>query len=218
MEKYAEDNKMPNLQDLSNELCEDEEIEYVKLPTKQVASLEKIDIGENTSILTKLKEYPYEFEINSLLQLSSIDGIKIANNYTEQINDLNAEIEKLKKELDKANSTTATETEILEGYTAYKNGKIITGTLNKNEVSAKKVGTITKANESYTFQRAGYIIGTAQSILNQQTAMIFFNGDCIFQVDKTEQSPINVRIYVPEGGEIKTRIYGVYNLELYEFE
>ncbi len=77
---YAISQRMPTLQELANDFCEDNEIQYVTLESKKVASLEKIDIGEATSIFTKLKEYPYEFEINSSLQLASIDGVKIANN------------------------------------------------------------------------------------------------------------------------------------------
>ena len=78
METYSEEQRMPTLQEFSDELCEDDEIEYVELQSKKVASLEKIEVGERTSIFTKLKEYPYEFEINSSLQLASIDGIKIS--------------------------------------------------------------------------------------------------------------------------------------------
>lgn len=74
MEKYAKENRMPTLQEVSDELCEDEEIEYVRLPKKQIASLNKINVGRHTSILTKLKEYPYEFEINASFQIASVDG------------------------------------------------------------------------------------------------------------------------------------------------
>ncbi len=80
MNSYATSQRMPTLQELANDFCEDSEIQYVTLESKKVASLEKIDVGEATSIFTKLKEYPYEFEINSSLQLASIDGVKIANN------------------------------------------------------------------------------------------------------------------------------------------
>ncbi len=81
MNKYAEKQVMPTLQELADELCEDEEIQYVTIESK-VASLDKIEVGNANSIFTKLNEYPYEFEINSSLQLASINGIKIANNKT----------------------------------------------------------------------------------------------------------------------------------------
>lgn len=80
MKKYSENQIMPTLQNLADELCEDNEIEYVHLKEQQQASLEKIIVGETDSILTKLKEYPYEFEIDSSLRLASINGVKIASN------------------------------------------------------------------------------------------------------------------------------------------
>lgn len=84
MSSWAELQRMPTLQELADDLCEDNEIEYVKLESQKLASLDKIEVGENDSFFTKLKDYPYEFEINSSLQLASIDGIKIAttNNNT----------------------------------------------------------------------------------------------------------------------------------------
>ena len=80
MDSYAKEQRMPTLQELANDLCEDNEIEYVELESKKLGSLEKIEVGENDSIFTKLKEYPYEFEINASLQLASINGIKVATN------------------------------------------------------------------------------------------------------------------------------------------
>lgn len=76
MDSYAENQRMPTLKEVSLVLKEDKEIEYVT-ETKQIASI-KYEVGEEpTSIFTKLKDYPYEFEINSSLQLASIDGVKI---------------------------------------------------------------------------------------------------------------------------------------------
>ena len=80
MNKYAEKQEIPTLQEIADEFYEDSEIQYVALESK-VDSNEKVIVGNNTSIYTKLNKYPYEFEINSSLQLASIDGIKIANNY-----------------------------------------------------------------------------------------------------------------------------------------
>ena len=76
MQSYAKEQRMPTLQELANDFCEDEEIEYVELTSKRTASLTKIELGENKSFFTKLKDYPYEFEINASLQLASVDGIK----------------------------------------------------------------------------------------------------------------------------------------------
>lgn len=75
---YAENTKLPSLQYVADKLCEDNDVEYVLLESKNIASIEKINVGEGKSIFTKLKEYPYEFEINSNLQLASVDGVKIA--------------------------------------------------------------------------------------------------------------------------------------------
>lgn len=77
---YAETQELPNLQYLADKLCEDNDIEYVLTASKEHASLDKIDVTNISSIFTKLKEYPYEFEINSSLQLASIDGVKVADN------------------------------------------------------------------------------------------------------------------------------------------
>lgn len=85
IEKYAEEQRMPTLQEFADGLCEDNEIQYVQLQSKKVGSLNKIEVGQANSIFTKLKEYPYEFEVNSSLQLSSIDGIQVATSNTVTI-------------------------------------------------------------------------------------------------------------------------------------
>lgn len=80
IKSYTETQKLPNLQYLADRLCEDDEMEYVIKKEKQVASLDKIDVRDVTSIFTKIKKYPYEFEIDSELRLASIDGVKVATN------------------------------------------------------------------------------------------------------------------------------------------
>ena len=77
IQSYAENLKLPSLQYLADKLCEDNDIEYVAANSKRYASLDKIDTTNISSIYTKLKEYPYEFEINSSFQLASIDGAEI---------------------------------------------------------------------------------------------------------------------------------------------
>ncbi len=77
---YVENEELPSLQYLADKLCEDNDIEYVTAKSKAQASLEKIDTTNISSIYTKLKEYPYEFEINGSLQLASIDGISTESN------------------------------------------------------------------------------------------------------------------------------------------
>ena len=79
IDSYAENKQLPNLQYLADKLCEDDDMDYVLKTSKKSASLEKINVGGVSSIYTKLKKYPYEFEINSSLQLASIDGIKLSS-------------------------------------------------------------------------------------------------------------------------------------------
>ena len=88
MKTYTEKQRLPNLQEIADGLCEDEEMEYVYAESKIVASLNKIDVGNNNSIFTKIKKYPYEFEIDSELKLASIDGVKVSSNTNmEEIDD-----------------------------------------------------------------------------------------------------------------------------------
>ena len=84
IESYTESQKLPNLQYLADKLCEDREIEYVEKETKKQASLDKVDVTGINSIFTKIKKYPYEFEIDNELKLASIDGIKIAEDNNTQ--------------------------------------------------------------------------------------------------------------------------------------
>lgn len=80
---YAEGQTVPTLQVLADELCEDDEMQYVELISKKTASLNKINVGNAGSIFTKIKAYPYEFEIDSSLRLASIDGVKVDDNSTD---------------------------------------------------------------------------------------------------------------------------------------
>ena len=86
IENYTENKTLPSLQFLADKLCEDSDMEYVLAQSKAHASLDKIDTTNLSSIYTKLKEYPYEFEINDSLQLASIDGVKVADNNNEAEN------------------------------------------------------------------------------------------------------------------------------------
>ena len=79
IDSYSKTQKMPTLQVLADAFCEDEEIEYVKRKEKEIASLEPVKIlSDDDTILTKLKEYPYQFEIDGKLRLASIDGVKVS--------------------------------------------------------------------------------------------------------------------------------------------
>lgn len=74
IETYSKTQAMPTLQYLADRFYEDDEIEYVYNQSQKTASIEKEKIkvtGEY--IYTKLVEYPYEFKINSSLQLAKVD-------------------------------------------------------------------------------------------------------------------------------------------------
>ena len=47
-------------------------MQYVALETKKTAKLDEITVGDSKYIYTKLKEYPYEFQIDGKLRLASI--------------------------------------------------------------------------------------------------------------------------------------------------
>lgn len=152
MKKYADEQRDPSLQDLANDFCEDDEIEYVKLTSQKLASIEKIEIGENKSFFTKLKKYPYEFEIGNTLKIVKLDGEtiedKIDNGDTtvsnEEVRKLKAKLEEVQKELDESKKELG----------EYK--KTITETLTNNGVEtvvedpkekvAENIGKIAHAN------------------------------------------------------------------------
>ena len=94
MNKYAEKQEMPTLKELSEVLKEDKEIAYVTENSKVAIAEYNVPSENPSSIYTKLNKYPYEFEINSSLQLASVDGIQVAEiqpdsnstySYSEQI-------------------------------------------------------------------------------------------------------------------------------------
>lgn len=92
---YSKQERMPTLQELADKLYEDNEIEYVEIESqKKPSSKNKIEVGNNQSIFTKLQRYTYEFEIGRNLQILKIDGIEIS-----------------KLEMDKKNTVTLTNEE-----------------------------------------------------------------------------------------------------------
>lgn len=91
MNNYAEKQKLLTLQELANFLEGDEEIAYVHTSKGMYGSIANVNIGSATSIYTKLKQYPYEFEINDSLQLASIDGNKVSNDSSGNSNGSNSE-------------------------------------------------------------------------------------------------------------------------------
>ncbi len=84
MNSYAEKQEMPTLKELSLILKEDSEISYVTEESKVASAEYNVPSDNPSTIYTKLKDYNYEFGINSSLQLASIDGVKVANNDTTE--------------------------------------------------------------------------------------------------------------------------------------
>ncbi len=123
MNVYSTEKRMPTLQELANELDEDNEIEYVKVKSGKLASLSKIEIGNATSIFTKLNDYPYEFEINNNLQLASIDGKEIASkdNNSTLISDFDIQITDITGS--SATITLSNPSSNILNYVVYLNGK-----------------------------------------------------------------------------------------------
>lgn len=76
---YKENQQLPTLQYLADSLCEDTDIEYLVVKNSSVASLEKVTVVDNSSVYTKLKNYPYEFEIDNSLKIASIDNSPITS-------------------------------------------------------------------------------------------------------------------------------------------
>ena len=116
MHNYGEKQTMPTLQEMADIFCTDDDFSYVKTETQKTASLDKIVVGDATSIFTKLKAYPYEFEIDNSLKLASINGVKVADTNTvtrDEYNSLVSRLNALEKEY-----TTSNPADIFETYDA----------------------------------------------------------------------------------------------------
>lgn len=84
MQSYVEKGQSSTLAYLAAYLQNDKDtngdIEYVEMQSKKQASLDESPYISWDKIYTKLSQYPFEFEINSSLQLASVDGIKVETN------------------------------------------------------------------------------------------------------------------------------------------
>ena len=97
MNSYAEKQEMPTLKELSLILKEDSEISYVTEESKVASAEYNVPSDNPSTIYTKLKDYNYEFGINSSLQLASIDGVKVAaNNGSQSSRGVNYSLEETK--------------------------------------------------------------------------------------------------------------------------
>lgn len=81
MQSYTEKGELPTLAYLAAYLQNDKEttgdIAYVKMQSQKQSNLDETPYASWDKIYTRLSTYPYEFEINSSLQLASIDGVKV---------------------------------------------------------------------------------------------------------------------------------------------
>ena len=136
IKNFSKYSKLPTLQYLADSLCEDDEIEYVLKESKKFASINKISVNDTDSFFTKLKDYPYEFEINSFLELASIDGVSIPNTISKEIEKLQNELNSIKEE----NKQLKQEIENLKNK---KSGvrKILLGTYNTTVVNTIDVSS-----------------------------------------------------------------------------
>ncbi len=179
---YAEKQQMPTLQDLADNFCEDNEIQYVDLASQKVGSLNKIEVGNNNSIFTKLKEYPYEFEINSKLQLASINGVKIADNSnnSEEIEALKTAISNMQGQIDDlktTNNSLQTRIQTLE---------------NSSEISVTTIDITTPSTASQWIKIASYpsgytkdntiITGYIQNQLGDNVVFPYYRGTNTAQI------------------------------------
>lgn len=115
IKSYSEEQQMPNLQYLANRLCEDNDMEYVELTSqkKNTASINEtflplITVPEKGSIFTKLKEYPYEFEIDDNLRLASVNGIQVAEK-NSSYDELKTEVQTMKEKINTLESLINTQ-------------------------------------------------------------------------------------------------------------
>lgn len=155
IQSYAENAKAISLQQLADNLCKDKDMEYVLNTSQKQASLETeflplIKVEDGKSIYTKLKEYPYEFEINSFLKIVSVDGFELSssgnevnkNEYDKLQENYNQLLEKL-KELEKSNNELLESSKELEkNYT-----QSISSALNEIDIETEENETLLSLTE-----------------------------------------------------------------------
>lgn len=148
--KYAEKQEMPTLKELSIVLGNDDEIAYVT-EVSQIAGT-KYDVGDSpTSIFTKLKNYKYEFEINSSLQLASINGIKVAKEETVTIP--KEEYEGLKNTINQIRAG-----QITIGTIGKSSGKSVNVTFSEPMQNNNYSVVVTHINPVYAYAQTQYVI------------------------------------------------------------
>lgn len=141
IKSYTETAKLPTLQYLADRLCEDEEMEYVIKKESEISSITKIDTSNVNSIFTKMKKYPYEFEVDSTLKLASIDGIKLAEN-SENYEELKNRIELLENEIQEKNKIIENRLAKLENNSTQRKTKLAQDNFSTLEIELSKTQEI----------------------------------------------------------------------------
>ena len=168
---YVEKQRMPTLKELADNFCEDNDFDKV-IEKTEVGSLTKISNENPTAIIAKLKAYPYEFEINSSLQLASIDGVKVATNTEDDTITLT-----------KAQYKNITDRlEALENKTTMKNiSKNISESISfkdSNTVSETELLSITITENGYADIYAKYDLPNNESV-EYKGIYLYKNNECI---------------------------------------
>lgn len=79
MDTQEKEQRMPTLKELSLAFKEDEEIEYVTESSEVAAVKYEVNSDNPSKIYTKLKQYPYEFEINKKIELANVKTAQDTN-------------------------------------------------------------------------------------------------------------------------------------------
>ena len=210
MNTYVQKKQAATLQDLANDLCEDEEIQYVTLASK-TASIEKITVGDATSIYTKLKKYDYEFEIDNTLKISSIDGIKNTE-LEEKVTISKEEYEKLKNEYKETVGLFYTSKK-METWTD--NGFFSKIENDENVCSYENYGITIKQKgrylvEMFSYNTQGGGIPAFQLYKNDELVKEYENNSTQWNAVKSE-----VKLNLEVGDVLKAKCYGGGSYETY---
>lgn len=183
MKSYAKEQRMPTLQEIANDLCEDDEIQYVVTKSK-VGVLEKIEVGTADSIYTKLNEYPYEFEINSSLQLASVDGENIIKPTTITNDELLIEGEPIIVNTTNA-WTTLNKDFTIKPISEYKYILFTFGCINELTGNMTSKKTLLLPVDESIYGTNGYIILDADDGMFYSTAIIYIMDDHTIRIFQT---------------------------------
>lgn len=183
IQSYSETQSLPTLQYLANRLCEDEEMQYVELETQKTAKLNEITVGEANYIYTKLKEYPYEFQIDSKLRLASIDGIKVADSNSKNFEELENEVKNMKENYETIKNdfqnlkedyeNLKNENKILKPGSPSSGSLLMTSNYNKNKVESVHLNSFTNTFTNSFYECFDYNTTTGELTCKKDGWYIF---------------------------------------------